>query len=330
MSVYNGEPYLREAVRSVLTQSFSDFDFLIFDDHSQDGTSEILNEFCDSRITIITNSTNEGLTKNLARGMNIAEGEFIARMDADDICEPHRLQTQVDYLDSNRHLSVVGSAVTFFDESGREFVAYQPENHNDIQCALFFGFTMLHPSVMLRRADFQRNSLNYDPYFICSQDHDLWVRASRLLRFANIRNPLLKMREHPMKIGRTRNALQRQLSQEIRERQLHELSVSWNNDEFSALNRAAHGDLPTSLTDLRCYESLLLKVFSGNDQRNIFHQATLETSGARCFRNWCRSALTYNHAHGRYYWRSPMRRFDRLTVREKSGLLLRSAFPFLP
>ena len=176
MSVYNGAPYLREAIDSVLTQSFVDFEFIIFDDKSTDGSLEVIKGCQDERVILIENPENQGLTRNLARGMDLARGIYVARMDADDVCLPHRFAKQVDFLQRLPTISVVGSSVIFFDETGQEFVAYQSTSHDEIKCHLLFGFTMLHPSVMMRKSDLVAHSLHYDPHFECSQ-HQIYFES---------------------------------------------------------------------------------------------------------------------------------------------------------
>src|SRR5882762_8361511 len=98
MSAYNAERHLAEAVDSVLAQTFHDFEFLIFEDGSTDSTPIILDRYSDPRIRLVENGTNLGLTRNLAQGMQTARGDFVARMDADDISMPHRLASQLNYL----------------------------------------------------------------------------------------------------------------------------------------------------------------------------------------------------------------------------------------
>ena len=262
MSAYNAESFINEAVDSVLKQTFSDFEFLIFEDKSTDTTLELLQSFKDSRIRLIVNEENQGLTKNLAQGVLMAQGEYIARMDADDVCLPERLQTQFSYLEQNPDISVLGTAVTFFDGTGWEFVAHQPLGHEEIKCTLLYGFTMLHPSVTFRKADFQAHDLNYDPHFRVSQDHDLWTRAIRKLRFANLYQPLLKMREHSGKIGNTRKSLQQDLSNEIRKRQLDELGVSFTEKEFEAFDfsMASIQDITNSAAEIQSLKASLTNI----------------------------------------------------------------------
>jgi len=165
MSVHNAAPFLGEAVDSVLNQTFRDFEFIIFDDKSSDASLEILKSYLDpglcwSRMFKIR------IDYKSDKRHGYGQGEYVARMDADDLCLPHRLSSQVDFLTSHTDISVVGSAVIFFDGAAYEFIAHQPVEHDAIKCELLFGFTMLHPSVMIRKADFARHSLNYDPHYV--------------------------------------------------------------------------------------------------------------------------------------------------------------------
>jgi len=109
MSVYNGEKYLREAIESILNQTFRDFEFIIINDGSTDKTSEILSSYNDPRIVIINNKRNIGLTKSLNKGLKMVKGEYIARQDADDVSLPERLERMVNFLDMNRDVGLLGS-----------------------------------------------------------------------------------------------------------------------------------------------------------------------------------------------------------------------------
>src|SRR6185295_3491651 len=117
MSVYNGEKYLKEAMESILNQSFPDFEFLIFNDSSTDSGREIILSFNDPRIVLVDNEKNIGLTKSLNKGLSLAKGKYIARMDADDISDAGRLNEQVNYMEKNSDVAVCGSWVQFLNES---------------------------------------------------------------------------------------------------------------------------------------------------------------------------------------------------------------------
>ncbi len=324
MSVYNAESFVAQAIQSVLNQTFSDFEFLIFEDKSTDSSREIVRSYADPRIRLVENTVNLGLTNNLAAGMTMACGEFIARMDADDICIPNRLECQLAYLDAHPDVSVLGSAVTYFDESGKEFVAHQPLEHEEIKCTLFYGFTMLHPSVMMRKGDFEKHGLNYDPAFPVAQDHDLWTRAIRRLRFANLHSPHLKMREHENKLGRTRRSMQQELSDLVRVRQLNELGLAVTSRQLQLFSEFLTEAAQWSVRDCQDFEAFLLDIFRANERASIFDQRTLVSIGAANFRATCRRLLIAGNPAGQYYWRSQIKLKDKPTLRQYVGLSLRS------
>lgn len=328
MSVYNAELFLSQAIDSVLNQTLTDFEFLIFEDKSTDSSLDILRSYSDTRIRLITNAENIGLTKNLAAGMTMARSEYIARMDADDICMPNRLEQQLAYLNEHPDVSILGSAVIFFDESGMEFVAHQPLENEEIKCTLFYGFTMLHPSVMMRKSDFEKHGLNYDVTFRVSQDHDLWTRAIRFLRFSNLHEPLLKMREHAGKIGKTRKPLQQEFSDLIRQRQLLELGITPTANQLKLLAEHEINSTQWTIQDCKDFERILLQVFAFNSKRTVFQQDTLCRIGISRFRGTCRQLLLAGNPAGQYYWRSKIRRKDRMTIKEFFGLAIRSLEQF--
>ena len=324
MSAYNAEQFVGEAVESVLGQTFDDFEFLIFEDKSRDMTLQVLRSYADRRIRLVENRENRGLTKNLVTGMEMARGEFVARMDADDVCMPERLAAQVGHMDQHPDISVLGSAVTFFTEAGKQFVAHQPLEHEEIKCALFYGFSMLHPTVMSRRADLERHGLNYDPAFPVSQDHDLWTRAIREVHFANLHDSLVQMREHEGKIGRTRKPLQQELSNSIRQRQFEELELDVTAQELKIFGEHETSGIQWTRDDVQLFEALLFKVFEANNAFSVFDQRTLVKMGVSHFRGACRQMLIEGNLAGRYYWCSRLKNADHLSLREFIGLSFHS------
>ncbi len=196
MSVYNGERYLRDAVDSVLNQTFQDFEFIIVNDGSTDGTSQILAEYAeqDPRIRVIHNQTNTGVTISLNKGLAVAGGKYIARMDADDISAPDRLIKQVSYMDTHPDIGALGSWVEFVDEKGVTLGDWRmPCSPGLIRWSLFFGNCMAHASVMMRY-DLLEQVGFYSPEFSYAQDYDLWSRLSAVCRMANLPEILLKRR----------------------------------------------------------------------------------------------------------------------------------------
>lgn len=195
MAVYNDLPFLSPAVESVLAQSFKNLEFLIVEDGSSDGCAEYLGALRDPRVRVLRNQGNLGLTRSLNHGLDAARGQFIARMDADDICEPHRLERQVQFLRDNPNVGIVGSSRILIDEAGRE-VAFAPAAESDlaIRWKCLLGNPFAHPTVMLRREVFEAHGLRYDESFRTAQDYELWTRLLSHTCAANLAEPLLRYR----------------------------------------------------------------------------------------------------------------------------------------
>jgi len=204
MSVYNGQFYLAEAVKSILQQRFQDFEFIIVDDGSADATREILASFKDSRIIILKNHTNIGLTASLNRALNVARGKYIARLDSDDISAPERLQRQYTYLEANQHCAALGSIAYFIDGHGRILhEGRRPLSFEEILASCFFHNPFWHSSVMFRR-EIALNLGGYDTRFRRAQDYDLWLRMladGHELR--NLPEILVYFRMHESRVTRT-------------------------------------------------------------------------------------------------------------------------------
>jgi glycosyltransferase involved in cell wall biosynthesis len=195
MSVHDGRPYLGGAVDSILRQSLDDFEFLIIDDASADGSAADLGRLTDPRVRLVRNPQNVGLTRSLNNGLAVATGNYVARMDADDIAAPHRLERQVALLNARPDVGVVGSSRTLIDEAGA-FVAHAPAAETDVRirwkCLL--GNPFAHPAVMLRRDVLETHRLRYDETFRTAQDYDLWSRLLAVTRGHNLPEPLLSYR----------------------------------------------------------------------------------------------------------------------------------------
>ncbi len=195
LSVHNGAEHLAASINSVLEQTFEGFELLVIDDGSTDGTADIIRDFSDGRIRCIHHSTNRGLIASLNEGLEAAHGQHVARMDADDICHPRRLEMQHGFLEAHPDVGVVGSGVRFIDQNGRPGPVYQfPEEHDLILWALAFICPMVHPSVMMRR-DLVLSAGGYTTTAVHAEDYDLWCRLSTRTRLANLPQVLLNLRK---------------------------------------------------------------------------------------------------------------------------------------
>lgn len=196
MTVCNAEKYLRQAIESVLNQTFTDFELLITDDASTDSSPEIIRSYQDPRIRVIRNSTNRGVAYSRKEALELARGEYVAVLDADDVAFKERLQVQVDYLDANADIHLVGSAYEVIDENGNvECTQTVPTDPLTIRWNLLFGNCIAHSTAMFRRATALEIG-GYDEQVFAGEDFDLWVRFAAHSKIAQLDRPLARWRRH--------------------------------------------------------------------------------------------------------------------------------------
>ncbi len=218
MPVYNGEKYLKEAIDSILNQTFTDFEFLIINDGSIDKSVEIIKSYSDPRIKLVHNERNLGLINTLNKGLDLAKGDYIARMDCDDISLPKRFEKQIKYMGENPDVGICGSWIEVFGD--KNYIAMYSYNPEEIKCSFIFGTALAHPAVMIRRKFFTKYNLYYDNNFKNAEDFDLWERCSNLFLISNIKEVLLLYREHN---STTKRAIQTLNTEKICTRILNKL-----------------------------------------------------------------------------------------------------------
>lgn len=277
MPVYNGEKYIRESVDSILSQTFTDFEFLIVEDGSTDGTVEILAEYArkDSRIRIIYNEKNSGVAESLNRGLKLACGEYIARMDADDVSLPERLAVQVAYLLEHPNVSVCG---TFLSIYGTEQIWDAPVENEAIRAQLLFYSCLYHPTIIMKKETVVSFGTEYDLNAVHAEDYHLWARLSlqKKVIFANIPLQLLKYRIYSEK-GRERyKGVQRNTSDEVRKMLLSKIGITPSTEEYSFHELCfTPGSAKSSKSLMRC-NRWLLKIYAQNKQMGVYDDDALK------------------------------------------------------
>lgn len=200
MSVYNAEKYLKEAIESILSQTFIEFEFIIINDGSTDTSLNIINSYQDNRIILI-NQINHGLSKSLNKGIEIAKSDLIARMDADDISLPERLKKQYDYMLKNPDCVVVGTNATLIDQHGNYLYKSKLEL-TDKQIKLELPESpFFHSSTIFRKMHFFGAKKYPDNIFHYFDDKILWNKLARFGKFANLEEGLIKYRLVPESIS---------------------------------------------------------------------------------------------------------------------------------
>ena len=195
MPVYNAELYVKEAIESILSQTYKDFEFIIINDGSTDQSFNIIQDFAkkDNRIKIITRK-NQGLIYSLNEGIKKAQGKYIARMDADDISLPERLEKQLEFMEKNTNIGICGTWIEVF---GENLIAKKWKlscSDKRLKAELLFSSCFAHPSVMIRKNLLIENNLSYNKDFLHVEDFKLWVDLAELTELANVDKILLKYR----------------------------------------------------------------------------------------------------------------------------------------
>ncbi|HEY9639961.1 MAG TPA: glycosyltransferase family 2 protein [Coleofasciculaceae cyanobacterium] len=216
LPVYNGDRYLAAAVESILTQTLTDFELLIIDDGSTDQSRKILAAYAaqDDRIRLVSRE-NRGLIATLNQMLDMAQGEFLARMDADDIALPDRLARQVEFLQQHADYVCVGGAYDLIDPQGRKVLHLgMPETNAEIQQAILSGKTIInHPCAMIRRTALQKIG-GYDESMMTVEDLDMLLRLGEIGLLANLQHTVLQYRFHRASVSAQKSEFQHQMAQE--------------------------------------------------------------------------------------------------------------------
>jgi glycosyltransferase involved in cell wall biosynthesis len=308
MPVYNAEKYLREAIESILKQTFTDFEFLIVDDGSTDNSLTIARTYQDQRIKILQNEKNLGLIATLNKGLQIAQGEYIARMDADDISLPRRLELQSRFMDAHPNVGVCGTWTKTFGES--EYVNKYSSDSDTIKATFLFRTDLAHPTAMLRAALFQKNNWYYDEAYSHAEDYELWTRISPHTDFANIPKVSLFYRVHKQSVSIQYRETQVINSNKVKLNKLKELHITPDNQELKLIRRLHKPDTMEIMDFIQKMEAWLLKLKTANQKYGIFKKDIFARTIANRWLEIC-----YTNAHSgknvwKYFWQSKLGNFS--------------------
>ena len=208
MPVYNGEAFLREAVDSILGQSFADFELIIVNDGSTDATGALLAAISGPRVRVIENARNLGVTGSLNVGLDAVRGRYVARLDADDIAHPERLARQVAFMAANPDVVLLGSGHVVIDADGNPIERVRrPMSDAEFRWTALLYAPVIHPSVMYRAWLVREAGLRYDEH-ADAEDYDMWLRMLAHGRGARLGQPLVTWRRHAGAIGVARRRQQ--------------------------------------------------------------------------------------------------------------------------
>lgn len=276
MPVYNTDKkYLKKAIDSVINQSYAWFEFIIIDDCSNDVYEYILKNYNDKRIRLYKNEKNLGVAKTLNKGLELARGDFIARMDSDDIAHKKRISKQLIFLKKNPSIDLLGSSVIFIGK--KSGIKRFPRSSDEIRASLFFGSPFVHPAIMFRANKFNEYNIKYDSDY-SSEDFELWTRCAQIKDFNFYNHPkaLLKYRVHTKQVTSQSKKNIRDHSDVIRENYIRSFGLNFNEDEMKLFNSFSSGEENLFFDDFVKIDKLLLRLIENNKQSKNIDTKSLE------------------------------------------------------
>lgn len=260
MPAYNAEAFLQTAIDSILRQTLTDFEFLIINDGSTDRSEEIILQYNDPRIVYIKNEKNLGVAATLNRGLALAKGEYIARMDSDDISCPARFSLQAAYLDAHPEVGLCGGSVIPFSDEGDQEIRRFSADHNTISADLLFHSAFSHPAVMMRRSVLTDTGLCYDPKFFGCEDFRLWTQLAGATKLANLPDVLLYYRKHANQITKIKSPALRTGLLSIRSDYLQHCTGLSNSKAIELFHMACEKE-PLSGEDIQVLSRFLSSIY---------------------------------------------------------------------
>ena len=331
MTSYNREEFLLEAIDSILSQTFQDFEFIIVDDASSASTRSLLADYArrDKRIVLVFNQENMGNARSSNKGLKIAVGEYIARMDSDDISLPHRLERQVAFMDAHPQVGICGSSIRYFGTRRR--VWHMPPEDAQIKCALPFYSPIAHPAAIFRRAVFVAHNLAYNVEFKEAEDYELWIQAAKVTALANVPEVLLHYRSHDQQAGTLNREIQTSLADTLRLEQLAKFGLQLTDEEKNfhlTIAKLANSMTPMTRDEVVKADLWLQKLQSVNQSKKVFPEPMFTD---KLNEQWFALCFRANHLNLYVwvrYWQSPLSHANTIPLVEHAKFLVHCASPW--
>jgi glycosyltransferase involved in cell wall biosynthesis len=280
LPVYNAASFLEEAIHSILNQSFKDFELIILNDGSKDHSKEIIFTFTDPRIKYIENETNLGLIKTLNKGIGICKGKYIIRMDADDICDPKRIEKQIRFLEEHPDIGLCGTWAYVIDNKGTiTGKIINQTSPSFISVSLLFSVPLIHPSICFKASLLKQHFYHEIPV---AEDYDLWCRLNEQTKIANIPDFLLYYRWHNTNISREKQQIQEQNKETLIRKELLKSGLEPDSEmmrihrlSFSLYSFGKETQTQVNSSDLIKSGEWFFKLLSANKQHKRYNQQAL-------------------------------------------------------
>ena len=276
MPAYNAEKYIGEAIESILNQTYKNFEFIIINDGSTDRTEDIILSYDDPRIVYLKNKENSGIVVSLNNGLKHAKGQYIARMDADDISLPTRFEKQLKYMENNQHISVLGTGLILFGENVQENKRVFTTDYKKSKAELLFAPCVAHPTVMIRKEVLDKNNICYENQYLGMEDFAMWCKIATVSEITSLYECLHYYRIHPQQITQNINTETRKRLFNLLDERMRfiKLNLEYNEKEifmFYCLNEIEQFDVEK----IKSFINILKKVVENNKKYCFFDDAKL-------------------------------------------------------
>jgi glycosyltransferase involved in cell wall biosynthesis len=281
--VFNLEKYIDETIQSILSQSFSDFEYILIDDYSTDRSVEIIETYNDPRIRLIKNDSNQGISYNRNHALDQAKGKYIAMIDGDDIALPGRLLKQIKFLEKNNEYGIIGTEIVKIDINGDQLddiVKYKIPN-NEIPSRMLFNNYIATSSTMIRLEAI--GEIRFKKEFIVAEDYEVWIRLIRNCKIGQIREPLTKYRIHNDSISIQKQQLMLDTEIIIIKQQLVELKCDLKEEEFQVFLDLSKEKLAPYYEKFGLINQTISKLFNANKSSKLFDENSFRSL---LFRYW--------------------------------------------
>ena len=278
---YNVEKYVEESVNSILNQTYTNLEVITINDCSKDSTGDILHAMAknDSRITVVDNDRNLKLIDTLNKGIKLCKGDYIARMDADDIALPTRIEKEVEFLEKNKDHDIVSTLFYAFrsDNPGRRDLHHSPLTDTELRAYMLFKSGICHPAVMIRKRVFTELGLSFEKEYLHVEDYALWSEAIYKTKLANIGEPLLLYRVHQQQVSSLHEDLQAENKKKVFKIHCKHLGLPADNDFIDVYASVAECvPLHSSFSYLDRCEELMVKLVTINKEKPFCDMVYLE------------------------------------------------------
>lgn len=321
MPVYNGERYLREAIDSILKQTYTAFEFLIINDGSTDRSVNIIQSYSDPRIRLVHNEGNLKLITTLNKGLELAQGKYVARMDCDDISLPERIKEQVEFMEKNENIGICGTWVKTLVSGLRLNVRY-PTEPEEIKAQMLFRIAIAHPTVMMRASFVKQYKLRYSSTYLHAEDYELWNRCSLLFPLANVPKVLLKYRIHRDGISKKQRDIQNKTVKQIYRDNFERLGIDYKEEYGQVHSLVGVPKYPQSENFSKQAEGWLLQIYEANKIAKCYDDDILSRIIGERWLAACAITKTGLLKAWRIFSRSPINKLCSFTCGQKIKLVL--------